>query len=85
MSYSNTIINMRDAKTLANKVNVVKFKRTLTKNGPCNNKHFARNTQNNNIPSMLKLFHTCIYYLRIDCYFRAHMEYKRPDGGLKIP
>ena len=24
-------------------------------------------------------------YLRIDCYFRAHMEYKRPDGGLKIP
>jgi len=23
--------------------------------------------------------------LRIDCYFRAHMEYKRPDGGLKIP
>ena len=23
--------------------------------------------------------------LRIDCYFRAHMEYKRTDGGLKIP
>jgi len=20
----------------------------------------------------------------IDCYFRAHMEYKRPDVGLKI-
>jgi len=24
-------------------------------------------------------------FLRIDCYFRAHMEYKRPDVGLKIP
>jgi len=23
-------------------------------------------------------------FLRIDCYFRAHMEYKRTDGGLKI-
>ena len=22
--------------------------------------------------------------IRIDCYFRAHMEYKRPDVGLKI-
>ena len=21
--------------------------------------------------------------IRIDCYFRTHMEYKRPDGGLK--
>ena len=20
----------------------------------------------------------------IDCYFRANMQYKRPDGGLKI-
>jgi len=32
--------------------------------------------------------YTCTYigcdYLRIDCYFRAHMEYKRPEGGLKI-
>ena len=24
-------------------------------------------------------------YLRIDCYFCAHMEYKRPGVGLKIP
>jgi len=24
-------------------------------------------------------------YLRIECYFRALMEYKRPDGGLKMP
>ena len=23
--------------------------------------------------------------LRIDCYFGVHMEYKRPDGDLKIP
>jgi len=23
-------------------------------------------------------------FLRIHCYFRAHMEYKRPDVGLKI-
>ena len=22
--------------------------------------------------------------IRIDCYFRAHMEYTRPDVGLKI-
>jgi len=22
--------------------------------------------------------------IRIDCYFRGHMEYKRPDVGLKI-
>jgi len=22
--------------------------------------------------------------IRIDSYLRAHMEYKRPDGGLKI-
>jgi len=22
--------------------------------------------------------------ISIDCYFRAHMEYKRPDFGLKI-
>ena len=22
--------------------------------------------------------------IKIDCYFRAHMEYKRLDGGLKI-
>jgi len=29
-------------------------------------------------------FQTC-FHLRIDCYFRAHMEYKRPDVGLKIP
>ena len=28
---------------------------------------------------------TSYTYLRIDCYFRAHMEYKRPDIGLKIP
>ena len=24
-------------------------------------------------------------YLRIESFFRAHMEYKRTDGGLKIP
>ena len=31
----------------------------------------------------------CFYYynmyLRIDSYFRSHIEYKRTDGGLKIP
>jgi len=24
-------------------------------------------------------------YLRIESFCRAHMDYKRPDGGLKIP
>jgi len=24
-----------------------------------------------------------LIYLRIDCYFRAHMEYKRPDVGAR--
>ena len=62
MSYSYTIINMRDAKTLANKVNVVKFKRTLTKMALAIT-NTARNTQNYNIPSMLKLLHTRIYYM----------------------
>ena len=49
---------------------------------------------------MLKLFNVCkkiysrvvdnnktsptLIHLRIDCYFRAHIEYKRPDVGLKI-
>ena len=26
-----------------------------------------------------------MFVLRIESFFRAHMEYKRPDGGLKIP
>ena len=26
-----------------------------------------------------------MHLIKVDCYFRAHIEYKRPDGGLKIP
>ena len=28
---------------------------------------------------------TALTILRIELYFRAHIEYKRPEGGLKIP
>jgi len=34
---------------------------------------------------IFRLFYRRFVYLRIDCYFRAHMEYKRPDWGFKIP